>query len=206
MTAWEEGYVPMRLRDRLRTVRVTGANGTAVPLVASEYEVAAPNHIVEATTLPHHERRNWLIGGVVGALFAFLGLRARRDRRFGVLLGGVGSLWAFVIGTLGVILLLAWVATRHQFWYANENLLLINPITLALAVLIPLATRSPRWANVAFHLAAFNMLLGCAALLLKVDPGAQHNFGVIVLVLPMHMGITLAMGPLRIPQIRDEQD
>ena len=36
MTAWEEMYVPMRLRDRLRGIMVPGPEGTPVKLVESE--------------------------------------------------------------------------------------------------------------------------------------------------------------------------
>ncbi|HEY0997354.1 MAG TPA: DUF4105 domain-containing protein [Gemmatimonadaceae bacterium] len=199
MTAWEEGYVPMRLRDRLRTVRIASAGGATVPLVASEYEVAATSQVTEAAAWPRHETRNLVIGALVGLLFAFSAIRAGRDRRWGALLGGVGSLWAFVTGVLGVILLLAWIATRHQFWYANENLLLVNPITLPLAVLIPLAVRRPRWGGPAFAIATVNIVLACAALLLKVDRASQDNMGVIMLMFPMHVGMVLATAQLRMP-------
>ncbi len=197
MTAWEEAYVPMRLRDRLRTVRIAGAGGASVPLVASEYEVAASSHVVEAPVWPRHDARNLVIGTLLGLLFALSAVRAGRDRRWGVLFGGVGSVWAFVVGLLGVILLLAWTMTRHQFWYANENLLLANPVTLPLAVLIPLAVSRPRWAGPAFAIATINVALGTLALLLKVLPGAQQNMGVIMLLLPMHVGMLLGLGALR---------
>jgi hypothetical protein len=197
MTAWEEGYVPMRLRDRLRTVRIAGAGGATVPLVASEYEVAATSQVTEAAAWPRHETRNLVIGALVGLLFAFSAIRAGRDRRWGALLGATGSLWAFVVGTLGVVLVLAWTMTRHQFWYANENLLLINPITLPLALLVPLAISRPRWTRAAFALATIGAVLALVALCLKLAPGAQQNMSVIMLVLPMHLGMLVAAGLLR---------
>ncbi|MHB0949076.1 MAG: lipoprotein N-acyltransferase Lnb domain-containing protein [Gemmatimonadaceae bacterium] len=197
MTAWEEAYVPMRLRDRLRTVRVADANGAARPLVASEYEVAAPSHVVEAPVWPRHDTRNLVIGTLVGLLFAVSAGRIGRDRRWGALLGGVGSLWAVATGGLGVILLLAWTMTRHHFWYANENLLLVNPVTLPLALLLPLAVARPRWSRAAFALALLGALLAILALLLKLLPGAQQNLGVIMLLLPMHLGMLVATGFLR---------
>ena len=199
MSAWEEGYVPMRLRDRLRTLRVTAPGGGTVPLVESETVWYESPRGPEATEPPGTGMlvRNLLIGFAVGALFAIAGWRARRDRRFGALLGGFGSLWAFLTGILGVILLLAWTATRHQFWYGNENLLLINPITLPLAVLLPLAVRRQRWVGPAFTLALAGAALAVVALGFKLLPGSQHNLGVIDLMAPMHLGMLMGVARLR---------
>ena len=44
------------------------------------------------------------------------------------------GLWSFAAGLLGIVLTLLWTVTDHIFAHGNENLLLFNPLWLALAM------------------------------------------------------------------------
>jgi hypothetical protein len=79
--------------------------------------------------------------------------------------------------------------------YRNENLFQVNPLVLALAVLVPLALagsdRAGRWARaLALGLAALALL----GFVLQVLPGVdQVNGPVIALALPIHVGFAVGL-------------
>jgi len=195
ISAWEEMFLPLALRDHVRQVTVTGPDGSQKPLVASErtlFESTAPP--------PPDAPPSWLhwyllAGTVVGALAAALGGQARRRAagRFG--LGVVAVLWGSLGGLAGMVLAGLWAFTDHAMAYRNENLLQVNPLVLALAVLVPLALtgsgRAGRWAGALAFLLVGLSLLG---LVLQVFPGFdQVNGQVIALALPIHAGFAVGL-------------
>jgi hypothetical protein len=88
-----------------------------------------------------------------------------------------------------------WAFTDHVMAYRNENLFQVNPLVLALAVLVPLGLggsgRAARWARaLALGLAGLSLL----GLVLQVLPGFdQVNGQVIALALPIHLGFALGL-------------
>jgi hypothetical protein len=110
-------------------------------------------------------------------------------------LGIVAVLWGSLAGLGGVVLAGLWAFTDHAMAYRNENLFQVNPLVLALAVLVPLALagsgRAGRWARaLALGLAALS-LLGCV---LQVLPSFdQVNGQVIALALPIHIGFAVGL-------------
>jgi len=195
ISAWEEMFLPLALRDHVRQVTVTGPDGARVPLVASErtlFESTAPP--------PPGAPPSWLhwyllVGTVIGALAATLGGLARRQVAGRLGLGVVAVVWGSLGGLAGVVLAGLWAFTDHVMAYRNENLFQVNPLVLALAVLVPLGLggsgRAARWARaLALGLAGLSLL----GLVLQVLPGFdQVNGQVIALALPIHLGFALGL-------------
>lgn len=195
ISAWEEMFLPMAMRDYVRQVTVTGPDGAQLPLVASErtlFESTAPP---PPDTPPSWLAWYLLAGGVTGALVAALGGPARRHVAGRLGLGVVAVLWGSVAGLAGVVLAGLWAFTDHVMAYRNENLFQVNPLVLALALLVPLALagsgRAGRWSRaLGTALAAFSLL----GLVLQVFPGlAQVNGQVIALALPIHIGFAVGL-------------
>jgi hypothetical protein len=196
LTEWQSFFIPMRLRDAIRTVRITGANGEQVPLVAHEEDVSLPPEakpVPEATVAPRLTLR-YLAGGLLLAAFVVLLRITMVSRRTAAwTLALFGGVWSLLCGVLGVILLLAWFATRHLFWAHNENVLLLSPISLVLVVLIPASLLSGKSQRAARMIAAVVVVLGLLALVLTLIPGGQDNSAIVALLLPVHLALAWAL-------------
>ena len=196
LTTWQSFFIPMRLRDALRGMRVPGPDGVDVPLVAQEQIVPLPPEtkpILEAAIAPRLAPRYAVLGVLLGALVVVLRVMmlARRSAAWGLAL--FGSAWSLLCGVLGVMLLLAWIATKHVFWASNENVLLLTPFSLALAMLVPAAVLSGRRERAARMIASVVALLGVAAAVLTIVPGGQENRAVVALFLPVHLALGWAL-------------
>ena len=189
ISAWEELFLPLALRDRLRSVRIT-RGGETRPLVLAEEVLYRARRPPEPAAPPAWLGRYLALGLLLGALFAVAGasrVRASRALRRGVLALAAG--WSLAAGGAGTILVLL-LATDHVFSWWNENLFLFNPLLLGLAVLLPLSTRSEAWRGRARALAAAVAALGLAGLLWQLAPASvQPNAMFFVLALPAHLGI-----------------
>ena len=196
LSAWESFFIPMRLRDAVRIVSIPSAGGAMVPLVADERLLEVPagaRPVVEARTPPDHTRRNLIAGAVLGLLAAVLGLFARSQRWAAWLLTLIGMGWSLVTGVLGVILLLAWLVTKHDFWDQNENLLLFSPLSLLLVVLLPAALLARRAVGRARTIGFLVAVMALVALALSMRPGGQPNQSIVALILPMHLALLWAL-------------
>ena len=196
LTKWESFFIPMRLRDAVRLMRVPGPDGVAVPLVAQEQVVPLPveaKPIPEADVAPRRAPRYLALGVLLGALVVVLRVMmlTRRSAAWGLAL--FGSAWSLLCGVLGVILLLAWIATKHVFWASNENVLLLTPFSLALAMLIPAAVLSERRERATRMVASLVAVLGLVAAVLAIVPGGQENRAVVALLLPVHLALGWAL-------------
>jgi hypothetical protein len=178
LSRWEEAFVPMRLADSLDEARL--ADGR--PLVASE-QVLLPHRI--APEPPERARPwwPWMLAGL--ALGVAVLLAARRAPRT---LGAVAGVSWLASGLVGMLMLFLWFGTAHRFAWANENLLLFDPVAL---LLLPGAWRLARgrapgaWFR---GLLAMVAALAVLALLLKwVMLFSQVNEPWIALLLPVHL-------------------
>jgi hypothetical protein len=187
LSVWETMFIPMRMRDALREMRIGGVTsvaGAPASLVAEErvlYESTQFHEREEPPTL-------WLPYLVVGLLIAgglVAGSRAGErsrvaDNAFRIEV----AVWSFVTGLLGLVLLLAWTSTRHVFWFRNENLLLVSPLALWLVPLSLFSIKFERWARPAAIISVIIAMLGAVALILKGVPGfPQDNLALILLVI-----------------------
>ena len=193
LTVWESFFIPMRLRDAMREVTVPrGAAGARVPLVAAERTLEpypGTPRVVELQTAPRLVWRLLVVGLVLAALVAAIRVMAvsRRGAVWGLTL--VASAWSLLCGLIGVILILAWTATRHVFWAWNENLFVVSPLSLLLVVLLPMALLRRRAEGAARAAAIAVVALGLVGLVLALLPGGQENRAVVALFLPVHLAI-----------------
>ena len=200
LTVWETMFIPMRMRDALRLVRVPGANGQAVPLVAQERVVyESPRHRDRAS-VPTLWIPYLIIGLLLGAEFLVVGGLGRRARAADVVFRVETAVFALVAGLFGLVLLLAWTMTRHVFWFRNENLLLLNPLSLFLAVLALLSIWKPRYARPAAIVALVTAALAVVAAAGKFVGLPQNNFALVCLFLPAHLAIAWSLWKRRQPR------
>lgn len=201
LSAWEAMFVPMRMQEYIRDVEVPDANGALVPLVAEERIVFRARREPERTRAPSLVAELAAAGLALAAVIALLAhLAVRGRRRAGTALAAVAGAWGGIAGTMGVILLLAWTATRHVFWYRNENLFHFNPVALALLVLVPLAVARPRWWPAARFVALAVAGLSLAGAALKLFPWMiQDNWDMVMLALPVHLAVAWSVSRLSVP-------
>lgn len=187
MSWWDEGYVPERLADALRSA--TTADGR--PLVLQELELL-PQRVALPPTAPPDWR--WRFVGAGLALAALVGwltrTRAARPLRMaGVVL--LAPLWT-ALGLVGLGLIALWAFTDHAAAWQNENMLLYNPLCLLLLGTLPALLRGsapPRWLA---HVALAVALCAGLAWFLKFLPfRIQDTADWIALWLPLH--VVLAM-------------
>jgi hypothetical protein len=175
MTAWEEMYVPMRLRDRLRGIEVPGPDGKPEKLVASERVVFTAMRDPEAPapqTFP-----GIYIAVALGSLvplallggIAFLSaLRGRwptAQRVARVAIAAIAALWYVATGFAGTAVLFMEIFSKHTFWFGNWNVLLLSPLALVAAWFVPRAIANGRGARVARWIGG---LCGASALIALV--------------------------------------
>ncbi|HEY4556089.1 MAG TPA: hypothetical protein VIG68_06605, partial [Lysobacter sp.] len=130
----------------------------------------------------------WLLAGVALALAC---VAARRRAR---LVAGVAFAFWLVSGLLGLLMLYLWLGTAHEFAWANRNLLLASPLAL---LGLPGALRRLRGrASGPLMQRTMPLLAGLAllaTLMSWLEPGAQDNARWIALLLPLHVGLWLAL-------------
>ncbi|MCW4453810.1 DUF4105 domain-containing protein [Flavobacterium sp. MXW15] len=184
LSRWQEAFVPMRLADSLRQAR----NSDGRPLVQAEQELL-PHRI--APEPPEKIRRwwPWLLCGLALAAAVFT---ARRRPR---LLAGCALPFWLLCGAGGLLLAYLWGFTTHQAAWANRNLLLLNPLCLALlpgAWTLLRGRRPGRWFGALLWLVAA-MASGTLMIhWLSFQP--QFNVQWIVLLLPLHLALALSLG------------
>ncbi len=185
MTTWDEGFLPEKLRDLLRQVRL--ADGR--PLVKSEKVIFQARRAP-----PLHSAPSWgwvfaLVGIGVGAVLALVGRGSR------LAMGVLSGLLGLVLGLLGTVLVLLWAFTNHKAAYANANILQVAPFTLALVWFsIGIARGRPVATRRAFRLCVAAAALCVLGLVAKVLPGvSQDNHAFILLALPIWSGMALGL-------------
>ena len=195
LSAYEEMFLPMRLRDYIRELRVDDGHGGTRPLVKSERMLLGTVTHPEPTAPPQWFGAYLTIGLVLGAIFGIVGWRAARGNAGSRISAGVlFTIWAFGVGILGMILALLWGATDHHFAYRNENLLLFNPLWLVLAVFAPMTAVKGRLSRTTRGLTFLVVGLGLLALLMHlIGLSRQANGAVIAFALPPMLALAWAV-------------
>jgi hypothetical protein len=199
LTAWEEMFVPMRMRDRLREVRVRGSDGAPTPLVVEERHIYVARRPPEIQHAPPLAARYAVVGVVVGAFIGLLGWLASAGRRVArAPFAAFAGAWGLVTGLGGLLLVFLWVGTHHIFAYRNENLLHLNPLAVGLGVLAPLSIYRPGVRRAAQLLATAVVAISLFGLVLNaLGLSDQSNLPVAALVLPGHVALAWALARLR---------
>jgi hypothetical protein len=186
LSRWDESFIPMRLRDALREVKL--ADGR--PLVSRE-EALLPHRVDLPPAEAPRPRTAAFFAGIALALLALWS--ARRAPR--ALAAGALVFWTLA-GLAGTVMALIWLATDHVAGHGNQNLLLFSPLCLGL---LPGA-----WARLRGREPSrrFRWLLwtvaGSAALagFLKFLPFVlQENLEWVLLLLPLHWALLRSFDP-----------
>jgi hypothetical protein len=190
---WKEAFLPEKMRDLLRSVRID-RDGVSRPLVKSERVLYRSHKPEPPATAPRFTGQFVVLGLLAGGALALLGVAARRRRAARVVVGVTAAALGLVLGLLGVILILLWVATNHRAAHANANILQAAPWALGLLPMGMGTALGRAWAAPgAFLLAAGAALLSALGLAFKLLPGpAQDNYLFIGLLLPVWAGLTFA--------------
>ncbi|GAB4197675.1 MAG: DUF4105 domain-containing protein [Wenzhouxiangellaceae bacterium] len=167
LSEWQRFYLPHALSEQL--AEITSEQG----VVASPAQELQPGMPLMAELRPYYGQFAAL-GGVslMMILLPWWRLRERRPR-LAIL---PARLWLLLGGLAGGLLAFLWLGTDHSAAWRNENLLLLNPLALILAVF-------PGWryARTLGGLLAAALLI---AVVFKLFPGSQFNHDLLLWLLP----------------------
>jgi hypothetical protein len=191
ITRWDEMFLPVKLRDYLRDVKVPDSSGALVPLVKREETLYESQAYPVPDVPPSWGLAFLAIGAVMGGGFWWGGSngRSRAPARALLLVGG--SFWALLTGVAGTIMAGMWAFTDHAVAARNENVLQCSVAALVLAVVLPFALGDRPWAlrtarGFALLVGGFSLL----GLLLKALPWfGQLNWQVLALFVPANLGL-----------------
>ena len=201
---WEEMFLPVRMKDRLREIRVQTRAGSE-PLVLDERVVFEATRPPEATSVDTGILEYGIVSGAILILGVFL-LVLRRPRFGGAGVVALATAWNLVAGIAGAVLAFLWFFTDHLYSYRNENLLQLNPLSLILVALLARlawkrwrgtperAEGARRTALVLAVVIAALAVIGFVAQPLPVLD--QVNGIVIALALPLHLGVVALLAAL----------
>jgi hypothetical protein len=208
ISAWEEMFLPLRLKEHLDGIRIVNAEGESAPLLGEAVHAVQAVRDPLPLAAPEFLFPLLLLGMAIGAVFAGLGWAGGEGKRWGRwALALSGAVWSTGVGLLGTALLLSWFFTDHVFWGLNENAFLSNPVSLILAGLLirealnrpgsRATDRARSSARIRVDVVAKVVAgLAIAGFFVQVLPGFdQVNGEVMAVLLPAHAG--LAWGVLR---------
>ena len=180
LARWQEGFVPMRLADSLR--EATASDGR--PLVVAE-QTLLPHRIAPEPAEFARPWWPWLLSGLaVAVTLLLIGRFAPRG-----LAATAFAIWTLCT-LLGLLMLFIWFGTAHRAGWANQNLLLFNPLC---ALLLPGGWRRLRGREGgAWFDSVLSVVVACAtfAWIMRWLPfPEQDNTHWIALLLPIHVAL-----------------
>jgi hypothetical protein len=197
VTRWDEMFLPLKLREYLRDVRVPDSAGAMVPLVREERVLFESRSFPVPDAPPSWGVWYLIAGSLLGAGLWWSGGAGHRSvpARRALLIAGTG--WAALTGIAGAILVGLWGLTDHLIASRNENVLQCSLFALALALVLPFARRErPGVLRTAWLLAVAVGGLSVLGLLLKALPAFdQVNAQILAFLVPANLG--LAAGVIR---------
>jgi hypothetical protein len=187
---WQEAFLPERLADLLRSVRVPEGAGEK-PLVKSEKFVFRSSRPAKPPAPPSWGIYFLGIGTLVGAALVLLGRLGRRRASARILLGLSASILGFVLGLLGLILVCLWLFTDHRAAHANANILQLAPWSLGLSAYgLAVALGRSGGARKARTLALSAAIFSAVGVICKAVPGLnQDNWPFVLLCFPLWLGM-----------------
>jgi len=184
-------FLPGKVMERLREIRMPGADGASIPLVAHEDTLYLSRSFPEPAPAPKKVPLYLLIGLLVGGGV----LAAAWSGRKGLFLAA-GGLVALLTGLAGALLLFLMAFTDHSVTYGNENAFLLSFLALLLAIVLRPAIHGNLGARrLAAGLAVAIGGVALCAVLIKLTPyGNQDTWELVALLLPIDLA--LAVGTL----------
>lgn len=191
---WHESFVPETLAHVVADARIDDGHGGTRPLAAAAQTLAS-GEVQQAPLLPPDLRWPFLFLGC-GLGLALLWLSRRQTGPARIALATFATVFELACAIGGFTMLFLWFGSDHIAAWRNENLLLLNPLCLLLVPAFWLR-RVPAWMRV---LAWVIVTIAGLALFSKILPWfVQANLHWIVLLLPIHLALALAMQPRTTP-------
>jgi len=191
LSMWEEMFLPVRMANDIRSVKVADSVGNQIPLVRSESTLFIAGRAPEPASAPNYL---WIfvgVGIVYAALLVILVRSAEHGNR-GAMFGAaaLSTLWSLIAGVAGLALIFAWFFTRHYFMGRNENLMHFDPLSIALVVLVPLAIYPRKAQSRAVKLAGWVAAISLFGFVAQGIPFfSEKNGEVIALALPINLAV-----------------
>jgi hypothetical protein len=179
------------MANDFRQVSIRDSTGTRIPLVKSEMPIFTAGRSPEPAEPPNYLPLFVAVGILYAALLLILVRNAEAGSRVSLFTAtALATLWSAIAGLAGAALLFAWFFTKHYFWGRNENLLHMNPLSLGLIVMIPLAIYARKGTVRARKLAGFIAMLCLAGFVAQGIPTFdQKNGEIIALALPINLAV-----------------
>ena len=191
ISVWDEMFLPVRMANDLRSVRISDSTGSQISLVRSESVLFTAGRAPEPSSAPNYLPLFVAVGIVVAALLVVLVRSAEGGHRAALFAAtGLATLWSLIAGISGLALLFAWFFTKHYFMGRNENLMHFNPLSIVLVVLIPLSVYGLRAVSRAVKFAGFIAALSLFGFVAQGIPFFdQRNGEIIALALPINLAV-----------------
>ena len=191
LNGWSGSFLPAQLMETLRSTRTADGH----PLVGDETRVAQARLPAPPASSPDLRWPLFAVGLIIGIAFAFAGgvRRCSRVARYGFAFGGV--LYVLLAGIAGIGMVILWALTAHRAAWANQNLLLLDPLALLLIPgVLKLANRAACTSRFALVLASLMTLAAIAALIVNLAGVLpQRNLPWVLLALPIWLGLLSGM-------------
>ena len=206
ISSWEEMFIPMRVRDILGDATIRRADGTMAKLVGNQRQLVADKRFAERLTVPDYLMPASIAGATFTVVAVLLALLAANSGVARVAFGALATTWNLIAGVLGVILICAGAFTKHVYMAGNVNVLLATPVSLVLALLIPLAFRRVprrRLVRASVQLSWLTAASAIVTLVLHFVPAyGQHNAAILALAVPAHCALAFGMTWIAAPGSR----
>jgi hypothetical protein len=191
LSQWQEMFLPVRMANDFRTIQVRDSAGARIPLVRSELALFTAGRGPEPSEAPNRIAWFLAVGIVLASVMVVLVRSAEHGSRISLFLASaLATLWSLIAGAAGLALLYAWWFTRHYFMGRNENLLHVDPVSIALVILIPLSIYGGRAVSRSVKLAGFVAALSLFGFVLQGIPlFSQPNGEIIALALPLNLAV-----------------
>jgi Domain of unknown function (DUF4105) len=183
ISRWEAMFVPMEMQRALRELRIPDASGALVPLVRAEEELFVAQRAPERMDVPRLALGALMLGLVVAAIALVVGFRT--PGRLGALL--VTTSWSAVIGVFGLLLALLWVATEHVAAHRNQNLLFVQPLWLAVALLMPFIGRRRSARSLVLLAVRISAVLTAIGAVVALTGWRQHSGAIAAFTAPVNL-------------------
>ena len=196
LNGWSGSFLPAQFMQTLRTARTAAGK----PLVKLDILLARARIPPPPDSPPDLRWPLLAVGLFCGIALSAAGWfrRCSRIARYGFAFGG--ALYALLAGIAGIGMAILWGATAHRSAWANQNLLLFDPLALLLiAPLLRSARRDARASRFAFVLASLMALAAIIALIVNLTGWLpQQNLPWILLALPIWSGLLVGGSHSRI--------
>lgn len=200
LSLWQATFIPMVLSHALDRIRLRVGEGRSYPLVAKTHillhtRIAPPPEYLPRWILP-----STICGLGIYALLIFLAAQGSRAPAR-IIFSFIAFVCTLFCAIGGLILVVIWIWTNHWAAWGNRNLLLLNPLCIFLLPCWLMTSwkqwQPPRWCST---ITTVNATAATICLFLHILPiNHQDNLHWILLILPIHVALHIALTQIRHP-------